>query len=83
MILVITKFLFIQDMAPIQGDPLLSEASSGDDDYYEYNDNDLPSSSVIGIQKTIESAGVSSEPQPPEIPRDQQWVNTPQSSDWA
>ena len=57
---------YFQDMAPIQGDPLLSEASS-----------------VIEIQKTIESAGVSSEPQPPEIPRDQQWVNTPQSSDWT
>ena len=86
MILVITKFLFIQDMAPIQGDPLLSEASSGDDDYYEYNDNDLPSSSVIGIQKTIESAGVAAE-QPSlgsEIPSDQQWrVNTPGSSDWT
>ena len=60
------KISFLQDMAPIQGDPLLSEASS-----------------VIEIHKTIESAGVSSEPQPPEIPRDQQWVNTPQSSDWT
>ena len=58
-----------QDMAPIQGDPLLSEASS-----------------VIEIQKTIESAGVTTDQAPSlgsEIPSDQQWVNTPQSSEWT
>ena len=59
-------------MAPIQGDPLLSEASS-----------------VIEIQKTIENAGVSGSEQHPsslgsaEIPNDQQWVNTPQNSEWT
>ena len=56
-------------MAPIQGDPLLSEASS-----------------VIEIQKTIESAGVTTDQAPSlgsEIPSDQQWVNTPQSSEWT
>ena len=58
-----------QDMAPIQGDPLLSEASS-----------------VIEIQKTIESAGVTTDQAPSlgsQIPSDQQWVNTPQSSEWT
>ena len=60
--------LFSQDMTPIQGDPLLSEASS-----------------IIDIQKTIENAG-SEQPGPSlvsEIPSDQQWVNTPQSSEWT
>ena len=55
-------------MTPIQGDPLLSEASS-----------------VIDIQKTIENAGTE-QPGPSlvsEIPSDQQWVNTPQSSEWT
>ena len=59
-----------QDNAPIQGDPLLSEASS-----------------VIELQKTIENAGGAGAEQSStlgsEIPTDQQWVSTPQSSDWT
>jgi len=59
-----------QDNAPIQGDPLLSEASS-----------------VIELQKTIENAGGAGAEQSStlgsDIPTDQQWVSTPQSSDWT
>ena len=43
------------------------------------------SSSVIEIQKTIENAGASSDSQAlgSDIPSDQQWVSTPQSSEWS
>ena len=60
---------FSQDLAPIQGDPLLSEASV-----------------CIELQKSIEAASVNSPEQSQlgsEIPRDQQWVNTPQTTDWT
>ena len=59
----------VQDLAPIQGDPLLSEASA-----------------CIELQKSIEAASVNGPEQPSlgsEIPRDQQWVNTPQTTDWS
>ena len=60
---------YSQDLAPIQGDPLLSEASV-----------------CIELQKSIEAASVNSPEQTglgSEIPRDQQWVNTPQTTDWT
>ena len=60
---------YSQDLAPIQGDPLLSEASV-----------------CIELQKSIEAASVNSPEQSQlgsEIPRDQQWVNTPQTTDWT
>ena len=65
----VVKCGYCQDLAPIQGDPLLSEASA-----------------CIELQKSIEAASVNGPDQPrlgSEIPRDQQWVNTPQASDWS